>query len=529
MATGSFFGGLAQGFAQGQAMGFRRNLMNMQLTQMANAAKLHQQQADVNTALKLISTGSDMMTKGKSSAARVSGLNFMKQGTALAANYYPQLGDPASIKGLDITNLGNHPAMNAFAKEASKLINDHKNGIINDNSLLNGYAKAIDDLKQNMSLSAGEEKSYEQQAQDEINRQHQQYSGQLQNYLLTAPESELGAINQNGLTGRQIVEDKLREYNPKGYTNYQTTLAQRTAQVLKNQQLLNSMMPTSVEKNWFMTEARRQGINLSTMDGINKMWQYASTSQGKASLHKFLHENKAAVTINNMGDKQPTYDALSPSDKQSIDSWVNWVHSRKATPTQALSALKTMGYNKDSAFQERYAELYSNDNWIEQGARASYYSNPTTQNLLNRTTSLIEKGGTFDQMIAAAKAANLPAGTPINRVTGLWKIATGDSVRQLLNAVNSVGSDEIQQIFGSKQGGVEFLKLAQSLTNPNLSVGQYVNTVNELKKLVYIRMRSNVEGTPLQSKWDALSGDFKGTLAGNSAKELAPGISAGWK
>lgn len=145
-----------------------------------------------------------------------------------------------------------------------------------------------------------------------------------------------------------------------------------------------------------------------------------------------------------------------------------------------------------------------NPNYNVETAEANFqwYKSTATQRMIRRTASIMDEGGALDEMIRLAKLVDNPAGTPINKVKGQVGVALGDSRRQLLDAVTNLSAEEQQQIFGAVGGGEKFLLLAQSLADPNLSVEQYVNAAKEIRYMIYTRQKANVEGTPLQRKWE---------------------------
>lgn len=139
----------------------------------------------------------------------------------------------------------------------------------------------------------------------------------------------------------------------------------------------------------------------------------------------------------------------------------------------------------------------------------AWFKTQGAQRLIRRTESIVAPGGAVDEAIRFAELVDNPAGTPINKLTGKAKVLFGDSRRQLLNLVTNVSAEEQQQIFGAMGGGERFLELAQSLTNPDLSVEQYVNAAKEIKYLIYTRQVANVRGTPEEAKWEKLGSKFR--------------------
>lgn len=145
----------------------------------------------------------------------------------------------------------------------------------------------------------------------------------------------------------------------------------------------------------------------------------------------------------------------------------------------------------------------------EKAGNYAWYKTQGAQRLIRRTESIVAPGGAADESIRFAELVDNPKVTTINNLTGRAKVLFSQSQRQLLNLVTNVSAEEQQQIFGAMGGGERFLELAQSLTDPNLSVDTYVNAVKEIKYLIYTRQVANVRGTPEEKKWADMGAKFK--------------------
>ncbi len=163
------------------------------------------------------------------------------------------------------------------------------------------------------------------------------------------------------------------------------------------------------------------------------------------------------------------------------------------------------GIQNQQLIKDEITKINPNYNFVLAKANAAWFNNATTQRALRRMNLLIDpEKGTFNEAIKAAKAVANPAGTPINKVVGAAKVIFGNSQRNILNTVNALTGEEMSQIFGSQQGGQKFLELAQSISDPNQSVQQYVDNIKEMKKIVGMSYLTYAEGTPLQGKAEAI-------------------------
>jgi hypothetical protein len=145
---------------------------------------------------------------------------------------------------------------------------------------------------------------------------------------------------------------------------------------------------------------------------------------------------------------------------------------------------------------------------------------PATQKLIRRTESIVAPGGPVDELKRFARLVDNPAGTKINQLKGDVAIQFGNSQTQLLRMVNSLSSEEQQQIFGSQGGGEKFLDLALGLNDTNRSVEQTINAADELRYLILTRQAANVRGTPEQEKWEGMAKKLRAKLPYMTPAEL---------
>lgn len=233
-----------------------------------------------------------------------------------------------------------------------------------------------------------------------------------------------------------------------------------------------------------------------------------SQEQGKNIQDEVARVEQAKQQFGTMNDAQVEETAKQLVAGQRAPSQIKWGIGTKAAANQAM-------------VNERTMQLDPNYNWQTADANYKWYSAQPTQRVLRRMDTLIQpEGGTFNEAIKAAQAVNNPAGTPINALTGKAKVAFGNSTRNILTVVNGLSSEEMQQLFGSGQGGQKFLELAQSLSNPDLSVQQYVDAVNEMKRVVSFQYLSYAKGTPLQRRAEELKKNIETSTQPTQTKTL---------
>ncbi len=185
-------------------------------------------------------------------------------------------------------------------------------------------------------------------------------------------------------------------------------------------------------------------------------------------------------------------------DPQTVEGAARMLIAGEMAPSQVKN---TFGAPIQIQSILRAKELDSNYNAEEAESNYVWYKN--NQRLIRRTESMIDpKYGAISEAIRLAKQVDQPGGTPLNKLTGKVGVALGNSRRQVFDLANSILAEEGQQVFGSAQGGEKFLALAQSLTDPNLSVEQYINAAKEMRFMILTRQMANVRGTPAQKVYD---------------------------
>jgi hypothetical protein len=199
----------------------------------------------------------------------------------------------------------------------------------------------------------------------------------------------------------------------------------------------------------------------------------------------------------------PSYSNLKPTTQKSIDNLVEQVHAGEMGPSAAQRTMRTLGSNLNVAFADRYVEKYGSYPEMNLEANYNFFKNPANQKLFRQIKS------TFDAMEEDKRLAKLvdnPAGTPINKLTGAAKIAFGNSQRVMLDMGNLMTVDETNRIMGGQGGAVEYFKELQKRMNPDLSVKQYMDMMDEARYYVATRWKAYAEGTPLAKNIDSWYG-----------------------
>jgi len=150
--------------------------------------------------------------------------------------------------------------------------------------------------------------------------------------------------------------------------------------------------------------------------------------------------------------------------------------------------------------QEEIFKLDPNFNAVESSQKFAWYKNPNTYRALTRTDTLLRPGGTLDQYEKALKGLNYPPGMTINQLTGRAQREFGSRARVVAETIAALTAEELQQIFGSAQGGEAFLKLGQEVTNVNLPIGAALAQARTLRRMIIPRLAAQSEGTPYMAK-----------------------------
>lgn len=225
----------------------------------------------------------------------------------------------------------------------------------------------------------------------------------------------------------------------------------------------------------------------------------------ETEIEKHMFERKRTLARETAGGRFAGIYESSPQQKQIEDAAHNLV-AGKIAPSMVKN---TFGVSVSNFAINRAIEL--DPNYNAEDAEANYQWYKQHQLLIRRTESMIDPDhGAISEAIRLAKAVNQPAGTPINKITGAVGIALGASVRQVFNTANDILAEEGGQIFGSRGGGEKFLELARGLTDPNLSVEQYINAVKEMNFMILTRQMANVRGTPAQGVYERAFEKAKG-------------------
>ena len=203
---------------------------------------------------------------------------------------------------------------------------------------------------------------------------------------------------------------------------------------------------------------------------------------------------------NKLEDRLLTFDDLNPRQKAQMDRIIDQVKQLKLDPkTAETQAFKTFGVNASGAFLDRFNQRNPDLSIDEMKGNWGWFKSQQGQRLFRRTDSIFEA---INETKRLAELVDNPAGTPLNKLTGAAKVAFGNSKRAMLNAGTLFTSDEANQIFGSTGGAVQYFQEISKKIDPNMSVKQFNDLMDETAYFIGTRQKSNVAGTPLAAKWE---------------------------
>jgi hypothetical protein len=209
------------------------------------------------------------------------------------------------------------------------------------------------------------------------------------------------------------------------------------------------------------------------------------------------HKIKIEENKQQLANRIISFSDLAPNAQKMIDKLADQVHQGNMDPKNAENALRAFGTNAQGAFAERYTDKYGGFDQVRLQANADFYKNPANQRLIRQIQSTFEA---MDEDKRLAQLVNNPAGTPLNKLKGAAQVAFGNSQRAMFNMGNLASIDEFNRIMGGNGGAVQYFEELKKKIDPNMSVKQYLDVMNEAKYYLATRLKAYTEGTPLEKK-----------------------------
>ena len=219
------------------------------------------------------------------------------------------------------------------------------------------------------------------------------------------------------------------------------------------------------------------------------------------------HKMKVDENRQQIANRIITFSDLPVKAQSMVDKLVDQVHAGNMEPKAADNALRAFGTNAQGAFAERYTDKYGSFDQIQLQANADFFKNPANQRLIRQIGSTFEA---MDEDKRLAKLVDNPAGTPLNKLKGAAQVALGNSQRAMFNMGNLASIDEFNRIMGGSGGAVQYFEELKEKIDPNMSVQQYLDVMNEAKYYLATRLKAYTEGTPLSKKMAGWYEEVKG-------------------